>query len=53
MHLLECNTFDTFDMPTIEYLTFHTVYFDTSNIEQIHVLIAFMHVHAFITVQYL
>ena len=26
MHLLQCNTFDTFDMPTIEYVTFHTVY---------------------------
>ena len=49
MHLLQCNTFDTFDMHTIEYVTIRTVYFDTSEIEQIHVLIAFMHVHAFIT----
>ena len=37
-------------MPTIEYVTLRTVYFDTSDIEQIHVLIAFMHIHAFITV---
>ena len=50
MYLLECNTFDTFDLPTIEYFTFCTVYFDTSDIEQLHVLIAFMHVHVFITV---
>ena len=26
IHLLQCNTFDTFDMPTIEYVTFHTIY---------------------------
>ena len=38
MHLLQCNAFDTFDMHTIEYVTIHTVYFDTSDIEQIHVL---------------
>ena len=50
MHSLECNTFDTFDMPTIEYVTFHIFYFNTSDIEQIHVFIAFMQVHAFITV---
>ena len=38
MHLLQCNAFDTFDMHTIEYVTIHTVYFDTSDIKQIHVL---------------
>ena len=37
MHLLQCNAFDTFNMRTIEYVTICTVYFDTSDIKQIHV----------------
>ena len=41
MHLLQCNTFDTFYMLTIENGTFRTIYFDMSDIEQIHVLIIF------------